>query len=77
MDPLKLLDFVLMLRSKRRRAMSDHALIALIAVVGFTVQIAGLVIIALQLRDSRRTTRAVAGLVYQESERIRALLGDR
>lgn len=56
--------------------MSDHALIALIAVVGFTAQIAGLVVLALQLRDSRRTTRAVAGLVYQESERIRALLGD-
>jgi hypothetical protein len=35
------------------------------------------VVLALQLRDSRRTTRALAGLIYHESERIRALLGDR
>jgi len=55
--------------------MSDHALLARIAVVGFTVQMLGLVVLALMLRESQRLTRAVAGLVYQESERTRAALG--
>ena len=55
--------------------MSDHALLAWIAVVGFTVQMLGLVVLALMLRESQRLTTAVAGLVYQESERTRAALG--
>jgi hypothetical protein len=57
--------------------MSDHALLALIIVAGFTLQIAGLVILGLQLRDSRRMTRAVGALVVQETEKIRVLLGGR
>ena len=55
--------------------MSDHALLAWIAVGGFTAQLLGLIVLALMLRESQRLTRAVAGLVYQESERTRAALG--
>jgi hypothetical protein len=57
--------------------MSDHAMLALILTGGFVLQIAGLVILGLQLRDSRRMTRAVGALVVQETEKIRALLGTR
>lgn len=55
--------------------MSDHALFFLVAVGGFTIQILGLIVLALMLRESQRLTRAVAGLVYQEGERTRAALG--
>jgi hypothetical protein len=54
--------------------MSDHALIAWIAVGGFTVQILGLIVLACMLRESQRLTRAVAGLVSQEGERTRSAL---
>jgi hypothetical protein len=54
---------------------SDHALIAWIAIGGFTVQVLGLIVLARMLRESQRLTRAVAGLVYQEGERTRAALG--
>jgi len=54
---------------------SDHAIIAALAVVGFTIQISGLIVLARMLRESQRLTRAVAGLVYQENERTRSLLG--
>jgi hypothetical protein len=57
--------------------MSDHTMLALILTGGFVVQIAGLVMLGLQLRDSRRMTRAVGALVVQETEKIRALLGTR
>jgi hypothetical protein len=55
--------------------MSGHALLFLVAVGGFTIQILGLIVLALMLRESQRLTRAVAGLVYQEGERTRAALG--
>jgi hypothetical protein len=55
--------------------MSDHGLLAWIAIGGFTVQVLGLIVLALMLRESQRLTRAVAGLVYQEGERTRAALG--
>ncbi len=55
--------------------MSDHALLFLVAVGGFTIQLAGLVVLALMLLESQRLTRAVAGLVHQEGERTRAALG--
>jgi hypothetical protein len=55
--------------------MTDHALLAWIAIGGFTIQILGLIVLALMLRESQRLTRAVAGLVYQEGERTRAALG--
>jgi len=58
-----------------RIVMSDHALLFLVAVGGFTIQILGLIVLALMLRESQRLTRAVAGLVYQEGERTRAALG--
>jgi hypothetical protein len=54
---------------------SDHALLAWILVGGFTVQMLGLVVLGLMLRESQRLTRAVGGPVCQESERPRALLG--
>jgi hypothetical protein len=55
--------------------MSDHALLGWIALGGFTLQLLGLIVLAMILRESQRMTRAVAGLVYQESERTRAALG--
>jgi hypothetical protein len=47
----------------------------IIMAVGFAIPIAGLLVMIGMLRDSQRMTRAVAGLVYQESDKIRALLG--
>ncbi len=55
--------------------MGDHALLFWVAVGGFTIQILGLVVLALMLRESQRLTRAVAEFVYQEGERTRAALG--
>lgn len=55
--------------------MSDHVMIVWIAVGGFAVQLLGLIVLGLMLRESQRLTRAVAGLVYQEGERTRAALG--
>ena len=55
--------------------MSDHAVMMTLLVVGFTTQVFGLIVVCLLLRESQRLTRAVAGLVYQETDRIRALLG--
>ena len=61
--------------------MSDHAMLAVIAVGGFTLQIAGLVILGVYLSAQlKRTTdiaRAVGGLVIQETDKIRAALGER
>ena len=55
--------------------MSDQAIIVLLVVVAFAVGLFGLIVLGLMLRESQRLTRAVAGLVYQESDRIRTLLG--
>ena len=55
--------------------MSDHALMTILLVVGFTIQASGLIVLGLMLRESQRLTRAVAGLVYQETDRLRTLLG--
>ncbi len=55
--------------------MSDHAIIVLLVVLAFAVGLFGVVVLGLMLRESQRLTRAVAGLVYQESDRIRSLLG--
>jgi hypothetical protein len=55
--------------------MSDHALFAVLIVAVFLVGLAGLIVLGLMLRESQRLTRAVAGLVYQESDRLRSLLG--
>ena len=56
-------------------AMSEHGILMIVVIAGFAVQILGLVAIMAMLRESQRLTRAVAGLVYQESDKIRALLG--
>jgi hypothetical protein len=62
---------------------SDHAILGLIALIHFIVGVIGIVILALQLKqslqslqESQRLTRAVAGLVYLESDRIRRLFDD-
>ena len=57
--------------------MSDHAIIVLIAIVGFVVQLTGLVMLGVMARESQRVTRAVAGLVYQETDQLRQQLGGR
>jgi hypothetical protein len=54
--------------------MSDHTVLALLIVAAFIAGVAGLVALGLMLRECQRLTRAVVGLVYQESDRIRALL---
>ncbi len=55
--------------------MSEHGVIAALALIAFTVQFVGLFMLGRMLRESQRLTRAVAGLVYQENERTRAALG--
>jgi hypothetical protein len=55
--------------------MSEHAFIAALTLVCFAVQFVGLFMLGRMLRESQRLTRAVAGLVYQESERVRSALG--
>ncbi|MDP3775192.1 MAG: hypothetical protein Q8Q85_13095 [Gemmatimonadales bacterium] len=55
--------------------MSGHALLLWVAIGGFTIHVLGLVVLALMLRESRRLTREVEGLVYHEGERTRTALG--
>ena len=57
--------------------MSDHAILGFLLVVELVVGTVGLIVIIRMLRESQRMTRAVAGLVYQESDKLRALFGDR
>jgi hypothetical protein len=57
--------------------MSDHAILTLIGAVGLVLQLTGLVILALLARESIRLARAVAGLFYQETDRLRRDLGGR
>jgi hypothetical protein len=61
--------------------MTDFGMLAVIIVSGFVLQIAGLVILGLQLREARRETvesqrltQAVAGLVVQETAKLAARL---
>lgn len=61
--------------------MSDHDLILLVVASSFAVQFAGLILLGLQLREARRDTkesqrltRAVAGLVMQETAKLAARL---
>jgi len=59
---------------------SDHAILGLRVVIEVIVGVAGLVILGVRLsadlKEAQRLTRAVAGLVYQESDTIRRLLED-
>ena len=57
--------------------MSDHAILMLSLVVAIVFGIIGNVILALMLRECQRLTRSVAGLVYQETDKLRSLLGGR
>jgi hypothetical protein len=54
--------------------MSDHDVLALVIIGGFVLQSAGLVILGAMLRNSQQLTRAVAGLVYQETAKVLAKL---
>jgi hypothetical protein len=60
---------------------SDQAILVLVMVGGFTLQIAGLVILGVflsaQLRRTTDIARAVGALVVQETDKIRVLLGGR
>ena len=59
--------------------MSDHALIAIIGAAGFAAQLTGLLVLILiarsNAREARQFARALAGLIYQESDKTRAGLG--
>lgn len=61
--------------------MSDHAILGLLLVVSTVIGIGGLLVLGLvlgaMLRESRRLTRAVAGMAYQEGERIRSAIATR
>ena len=58
--------------------MSDHAILGWLLVVSIAIGTSGLLVLGLvlggMLRECQRLTRAVAGLVYQESEKTRALI---
>jgi hypothetical protein len=56
---------------------SDHAILGLLLVVSSAIGTGGLLVLGAMLRESQRLTRAVAGMVYQESERIRSALASR
>lgn len=61
--------------------MSDHALLGLLLVVSVVVGVGGLLVLGLvlggMLRECQRLTRAVAGMVYLESEKTRAAITGR
>lgn len=52
----------------------DHETILLVVAAGFALQLAALVLLGVwltrMLRESQQITRAVAGLVYQETARV-------
>jgi len=57
---------------------SDHAILGWLLVVSIAIGTSGLLVLGLvlggMLRECQRLTRAVAGLVYQESEQTRAVI---
>jgi hypothetical protein len=57
--------------------MSDHAVIAIIASLGAGVQMSGLVLLALQLRETRRETREELRLMRRDSRRMARLMAPR
>ena len=54
--------------------MSDHAILGFLLVVSITIGIGGLLVLGGMLRECQRLTRAVAAMVYQESEKTRAAI---
>jgi hypothetical protein len=64
--------------------MTDHALIALLVVVGSAVQLVGLILLGIMARqgralilESQRLTKTVGALVYQETGKLAAQIGGR
>ena len=57
--------------------MSDHAFLGLLVILTAAMGIGGLLVTASMLRECQRLTRAVAAMVYQESEKTRSALGSR
>ena len=57
--------------------MSDHAILGFLRVVSITIGIGGLLVLGGMLRECQRLTRAVAAMVYQESEKTRAAITGR
>jgi len=56
---------------------SDHSILGVLLVVAIVVGVVGLLIAMSMLRECQQITRAVAGLVYQESEKARAVITGR
>jgi hypothetical protein len=56
---------------------SDHAFLGLLVILTAAMGIGGLLVTMSMLREAQRLTRAVAAMVYQESEKTRSALGSR
>lgn len=52
----------------------SHTALVIAIIAGIAITVVGFVFMGVVLREAIRTTRAVAGLVYQEEEKTRALL---
>ena len=57
--------------------MSDHAILGFLLVVSIVIGAGSLLIATSMLRECQRLTRAVAGMVYQEGEKTRAVIANR
>lgn len=57
--------------------MSDHAMLGWLVLLAITMEIGGFVVLVAMLRESQRLTRAVAAMVYQESDKTRAAITGR
>jgi hypothetical protein len=57
--------------------MSDHALLGWLLVASIAIGVGSLLVLGSMLRECRRLTRSVAGLVYQEGERTRTAISAR
>jgi hypothetical protein len=53
---------------------SDHAFLGLLVILTAAMGIGGLLVMASMLRECQRLTRAVAAMVYQESEKTRSAI---
>ena len=59
------------------RDMSDHALLGWLIVLVIVMEVGAFLVTVPMLRESQRLTRAVAALVYQESEQPRSIITGR
>jgi len=53
---------------------SDHAFLGLLVILTAAMSIGGLLVMASMLRECQRLTRAVAAMVYQESDKTRSAI---